>query len=89
MTDGDPMRPETTVLADEQKKRVLGWLRRRRARCRACGTKTFLIGDALFLGFLFLGAERDAYMIALTCTNRACPAPHTGVTLPESEFLSA
>lgn len=89
MADSDPVRPEITVLAEEQKEHVAGWLRRRRARCRACGEKTFLVGDALFLGFLFRSEGQESYMVALTCANPVCPAPHTGVTLSAAEFLAA
>lgn len=84
----DTIRPELTGLTDEQKDRVLRQVRRRRGSCRHCGGEEFLIGDALYLGFLFLSERTDAYMVALTCTNPACSAPHTGVRLSESEFRS-
>lgn len=89
MADSDMIRPEITALANEQKKKVHTWVRRRRVRCGACGHKKFLVGDALFVGFLFLSEEPDAYIVALTCTNPGCPAPHTGITLSESQFLLA
>lgn len=82
------IRPELTVLTDEQKHRVLEQVSRRRGSCRACGGEAFNVGDALYLGFLFLSEDPDAYMVALSCTNPACSAPHTGIRLPESEFLS-
>jgi hypothetical protein len=82
----DTIRPELTVLTDEQKHRVLRQVRRRQGSCRHCGGEKFLVGDALYLGFLFLSEDTDAYMVALTCTNPACSAPHTGIRLPESEF---
>ena len=41
------------------------------------------MGDALFLGFLFLSEERDEYMVALTCTNPDCRTPMTGIRLRE------
>jgi len=82
------IRPELTVLTGEQKHRVLEQVGRKHGSCRACGGDTFAVGDALYLGFLFLSEDSDAYMVALSCTNPACSAPHTGVRLPESEFLS-
>lgn len=88
MTDSDTIRPEITALTEEQKKKVGSRVRRRRARCRACGNKKLVVGDALFVGFLFRSEDIDAYMVALTCTNRACPAPHTGITLAESQFMT-
>jgi hypothetical protein len=81
-------RPELTVLTDEQKHRVLEQVGRRHGSCRACGGDDFDVGDALYLGFLFLSEDSDAYMVALSCTNPTCPAPRTGVRLPEAEFLS-
>jgi hypothetical protein len=82
----DPIRPELTALTDEQKHRVLRQVRRRRGSCRHCGGTEFLVGEALYLGFLFLSEDTDAYMVALTCTNPKCSAPHTGIRLSESEL---
>lgn len=84
----DTIRPELTVLHGAQKDRVLQRVRRTRPRCCACGEEYFVVGDALFLGFLFLDEEQDAYMVALTCTNPACPVPHSGITLHGSAFLA-
>lgn len=84
----DTTRPELTVLTDEQKHRVLRQVRRRRGSCRHCGGEEFLVGDALYLGFLFLSEDTDAYMVALSCTNSTCSAPRTGIRLSESELWS-
>ena len=83
----DTIRPELTVLTDEQKDRVLRQVRRRGGSCRHCGGEEFLVGEGLYLGFLFLSEDTDAYMVALTCTNPACPAPHTGIRLSGSELF--
>lgn len=88
MSASEWIRPESTVLTEEQQRRVRGQLHRRRPACGGCGSDEFRIGDALFLGFLFRREEHDAYMVALTCTDPACPDPHTGITLHASEFLS-
>jgi hypothetical protein len=84
----DATRPELTVLTGEQGDRVLKQVRRRRGSCRHCGGDKFDVGDALYLGFLFLSEDSDAYMVALTCVNPECPAPHTGIRLPAGQFLS-
>jgi hypothetical protein len=84
----DTLRPELTALTEEQQDRVLGQVRRRHGTCRHCGSDGFVVGAALYLGFLFLSEDSDAYMVALTCTNPTCPAPHTGIRLPGSQFLS-
>lgn len=79
-------RPEPIALSDEQKDRV----RRRRPApiCGGCGSREFLVGDALYLGFLFHSEALDAYKVALTCVNPACPDPYQGITLRRHEFLS-
>ncbi|HEX8933867.1 MAG TPA: hypothetical protein VF788_06685 [Pseudonocardiaceae bacterium] len=87
MGTSDTLRPESTVLTVEHKNRVLQQIQRRRGTCRHCGGEHFLVGDALYLGFLFISEHQDAYMAALTCTNPACPAPHTGIRLRAPEFL--
>jgi hypothetical protein len=82
------IRPEITVLTEAQQDRVLRQIRRRRGTCRHCDGDEFLVGDALYLGFLFLSEEQNAYMVGLTCTNPACLAPRTGIRLPAAEFLN-
>jgi hypothetical protein len=87
MTATDTRRPEITVLTDEQKSRALEEVRRRAGTCSACGGEQFIVGDALYLGFLFVSENLDAYMVALTCANPECPAPRRGIRLPASQFL--
>lgn len=83
-----PRRPELIALSDEQKDRVRGQLHHRRPLCAGCGSRAFLVGDALYLGFLFRSEALGAYRVALTCTDPACPNPYNGITLHEHEFLS-
>jgi hypothetical protein len=87
MSATNTIRPEITVLTSKQQERVLEQVRRRRRTCHQCHGAKFLVGDALYLGFLFLSEDQDAYMAALTCANPACPAPCTGIRLHRSEFL--
>ncbi|UNS99885.1 hypothetical protein MMF93_28090 [Streptomyces tubbatahanensis] len=83
------IRPELTVLDAGQRQRVRRALRDRKLRCPHCRRDRFEVGEALYLGFLFLDEATDAYLVALRCTNRACPLPRTGVTLGQEEFMSA
>lgn len=83
----DTVRPEITVLTGEDKDRVLRQIRRKRGSCEHCGGDKFAVGDALFLGFLFHSEDADVFMVALTCRNPECPAPHTGIRLRRSQFL--
>ncbi|HJT04762.1 MAG TPA: hypothetical protein VJ757_14220 [Pseudonocardiaceae bacterium] len=85
----DSIRPEITILTDDDKERVLRQVRRRRGSCQHCGGEQFEVGDALFLGFLFHSEDSDAYMVALTCRNPACPTPRTGIRLPRSQLLAS
>ena len=82
-----PRRPELEWLDEPAKQRVLRVVRMRGVRCSGCGRRSFSVGDALYLGFLFENAEQDEYMVGLVCRNRLCPAPRTGVRLRASEFL--
>jgi hypothetical protein len=86
MTATDFRRPEITVLTDEQKSRILEQVRRRREACSQCGGEQFIVGDALYLGFLFISEDSDAYMVALTCTNPECAAPRCGIRLTAAQF---
>lgn len=87
MATTDTVRPEITALTEQQQDRVLRQVRRRRGTCRYCDGDEFVVGGALYLGFLFLSEDTDAYMVGLTCANPACPAPHTGIRLPAAKFL--
>lgn len=82
------IRPELTTLGDDEKRKVGKQLSRRNVRCGSCGSSKFVIGDALYLGFLFLSERQDAYMIALTCDNRDCPAPRTALRLSARHFIA-
>ena len=73
-------------LDENEKRRVLEKARERGFACEGCGSKDFEVGDALYLGFLFLSEDRDAYMVALTCENPGCPAPRTGIRLHQLDF---
>ena len=88
MTTTPSGRPDITTLTTKQKKRALEHVWQHQRRCRYCGNTTFTVGDALYLGYLFLSEDQDAYMVGLSCTNPHCPTPHTGVRLPAAQFLS-
>ncbi len=89
MTDGDPMvRPELIALNSAARHRVMDNVSAKGGHCEACGGTEFEVGHALYLGFLFLNEDDDAYMVALTCRNPDCPKPRTGIVLPERDFLS-
>lgn len=77
---------QLTELTPEERWHVAAWVRSNRVHCPRCGQRTFEVGDALYLGFLFVNAELDEWVVALTCTNPACPAPRTGVKLREHDF---
>ena len=78
---------ENKVLSEEQKRRVLEQVREKRFTCGSCGSNDFEVGEALYLGFLFLDERHGDYMVALTCENLDCERPWTGIRLHESEFL--
>lgn len=83
-----PTPPDLRALSGEERERVLSAARRERARCPTCGSRRFIVGDALYLGFLFHSEDRDAWFVGLTCANRSCPAPRTGLRLRERRFLT-
>ena len=78
---------ENRALDQDQKRRVLEKVRERGFTCVSCGSGDFEAGEALYLGFLFLSEDEDAYMVALTCENPGCEAPRTGIRLHEADFL--
>ena len=78
---------ENRALDEDQKRRVLEKVRERGFTCASCGSGDFEAGEALYLGFLFLSEDEDAYMVALTCENPGCEAPRTGIRLHEADFL--
>jgi hypothetical protein len=87
--DDAMVRPELITLDPASRERVLEQIAAKGGYCACCGAKDLDVGDALFLGFLFLDEASDAYMIALTCRNPDCTKPRTGIVLPEKDFLSA
>lgn len=82
------VRPELIGLDEAARQRVRRRIAAKGGYCGCCGATDFDVGDALFLGFLFLDEDHDAYMIALTCRNRECAKPRTGIILPEKDFLT-
>ena len=89
MTAGDDaeVRPELASLVPVDRDRVAELVAARGGRCACCGATDFEIGHALYLGYLFLDEDLDAYMVALTCRNPDC-GRHTAIRLRESEFLT-
>jgi hypothetical protein len=81
------VRPELIQLDDAAGKRVREQIEAKGGHCEGCGGTDFGVGDALYLGFLFLDEDQDAYMVALTCRNPDCPVPRTGIRLRDRDFL--
>jgi hypothetical protein len=88
VTDNAMVRPELVSLNQAERECVLKQVAAKGGHCEACGATEFDVGDALYLGFLFLDEETDAYMVALTCRNADCPKPRTGIKLREKDFLT-
>ncbi|HZC91855.1 MAG TPA: hypothetical protein VE400_14580 [Mycobacterium sp.] len=90
MTDADNdamVRPELISLDPVDRDRVLAQVAAKGGHCEACGATDFEVGRALYLGFLFLDEDDDAYMVALTCRTTEC-GQRTGIRLHEKDFLS-
>ncbi|MGV0698021.1 hypothetical protein [Mycolicibacter sinensis] len=87
MTTDTAARPELTDLEAAARERVSDLLRVRGGHCAACGGTEFEVGQALYLGFLFLDEDDDAYLVALDCRNPSCPQPRTAIRLRRKEFL--
>ena len=87
MIDKASVRPELVSLVPVDRDRVKALIAARGGHCEICGATDFDIGHALYLGYLFLDEDLDAYMVALTCRNPDC-GRHTGIRLRESEFLT-
>ncbi len=84
----DGVRPELIDLQSVERERVLKLVAVKGGHCAGCGARDFAVGHALYLGFLFLNEDDDAFMVALTCRNADCPAPRTGIVLAANEFLT-
>ena len=82
------VRPELVSLDPADCDRVLAHVAAKGGHCETCGATDFEVGHALYLGFLFLDEDDDAYMVALTCRNPKCTQPRTGIRLREKDFLS-
>jgi len=82
------VRPELVSLNQAEREAVLKQVAAKGGHCETCGATEFDVGDALYLGFLFLDEETDAYMVALTCRNPDCAKPRTGIKLREKDFLT-
>lgn len=82
------VRPELIELQSVECERVLELVAVKGGHCAGCGAKDFAVGHALYLGFLFLDEDDDAFMVGLTCHNAGCPAPRTGIVLAANEFLT-
>ncbi len=78
---------ENRKLGEGERRRVREKIRRRGLRCGSCGSDDFEVGEALYLGFLFLDEDLDTYMVALTCRAPDCADPRTGIKLRGAEFL--
>jgi hypothetical protein len=82
------VRPELVSLVPADRDRVLQLVAAKGGHCESCGGTDFEVGHALYLGYLFLDEDDDAYMVALTCRNPECGQPHTAIRLRENDFLS-
>lgn len=87
-TEGVGVRPELISLDSVSHHRVLEQIAAKGGHCEACGATDFAVGDALYLGYLFLNEEADAYLVALTCRNPDCPKPRTAIRLRDTDFLT-
>ncbi|OBH15434.1 hypothetical protein EHH44_20220 [Mycolicibacter terrae] len=87
MAEEAMVRPELVRLQATERQRVTEQLAAKGGHCECCGATDFSVGDALYLGFLFLDEDDDAYMVALTCRNPECAKPRTAIRLRERDFL--
>ena len=87
VTDGVGVRPELISLDTVAHHRVLEQIAVKGGHCEACGATDFAVGDALYLGFLFLTRCRRVHG-ALTCRNPDCTKPRTAIRLRDTDFLT-
>ncbi|MFZ1162593.1 hypothetical protein [Mycobacterium sp.] len=87
MADQAMVRPELISLVPLDRDRVLEQVAAKGGHCQSCGQTDFEVGHALYLGFLFLDEDDDAYLVALTCRGSAC-GQRTAIRLCEKDFLS-
>jgi hypothetical protein len=88
MADDVMVRPELISLQPDARQRVVQQIAAKGGHCGSCGATNFEVGHALYLGFLFLDEDDDAYMVALSCGNPDCAGPRTAIVLAEKAFLS-
>ena len=89
MTDDAMVRPELISLEPDARQRVLQQVTAKGGHCESCGATDFDVGDALYLGFLFLDEDDDAYLVALTCRNPGLrAAPHGNQAARQGLFRS-
>lgn len=86
VTAADVTRPELIDMDHAARDRVSELVVVRGGSCAACGGTEFAVGQALYLGFLFLDEDDDAYLVALTCRAPSCPQPRTAIRLRYKEF---
>ena len=87
LVDDAMVRPELIGLEPAERECVLQQVAAKGGHCEGCGGTDFDVGHALYLGYLFLDENDDAYMVALTCRNHDCPKPRSGIRLREKDFL--
>jgi hypothetical protein len=87
MTETVAVRPELISLVPVDRDRVVEQMAAKGGHCENCDGTDFEVGHALYLGFLFLDEDIDAYLVALTCRNPEC-GRHTAIRLREKDFLS-
>lgn len=85
--NGVQVRPELISLVPVDRDRVAELVAAKGGHCERCGGTGFDVGHALYLGFLFLDEDIDAYLVALTCRDPDC-GRRTGIRLREKEFLT-
>jgi hypothetical protein len=81
------VRPELISLVPVERDHVVEQMAAKGGHCENCNGTDFEVGHALYLGFLFLDEDIDAYLVALTCRNPEC-GRHTAIRLREKDFLS-
>jgi hypothetical protein len=81
------VRPELISLVPVDRDRVAELVAAKGGHCENCDGTDFEVGHALYLGFLFLDEDIDAYLVALTCRNPEC-GRRTAIRLREKDFLS-
>jgi hypothetical protein len=87
VADDVSVRPELVDLDSGERDSVLEHVAAKGGHCEGCGGTDFGVGHALYLGYLFLDEDDDAYMVALWCRNPDCPKPRTAIRLSEKQFL--